>query len=60
GFNLWPRNGVGNNNQISDFAPDNANITGVPEPGAWALMILGFAAAGLGLRRRQLWAASPV
>jgi len=61
GFNLWPRNGLGNNNQISDFAPDNANITGVPEPGAWALMILGFGAAGLGLRRRRhLWAASPV
>lgn len=23
--NLWPRTGVGNNNQISDFAPDNSN-----------------------------------
>lgn len=23
--NLWPRNGVGNNAQISDFAPDNRN-----------------------------------
>jgi hypothetical protein len=60
GFNLWPRNGTGNNNQISDFAPDNANIASVPEPGAWALMILGFGAAGVGLRRRQLWAANPV
>jgi hypothetical protein len=24
--NLWPRTGVGNNNQISDFAPDNRNV----------------------------------
>lgn len=24
--NLWPRVGVGNNNQISDFAPDNRNV----------------------------------
>ncbi|WP_293379098.1 PEPxxWA-CTERM sorting domain-containing protein [Phenylobacterium sp. SCN 70-31] len=25
----------------------------VPEPGAWALMILGFGAAGAALRRRR-------
>lgn len=24
--NLWPRTGVGNNNQIADFAPDNNNV----------------------------------
>jgi len=60
GFNLWPRNGTGNNNQISDFAPDNANIAAVPEPATWALMILGFGLAGVGLRRRHLWAADPV
>jgi hypothetical protein len=24
--NLWPRTGAGNNNQISDFAPDNHNV----------------------------------
>jgi len=60
GFNLWPRNGLGNNNQISDFAPDNANIAAVPEPATWALMILGFGLAGVGLRRRHLWAANPV
>jgi len=29
------------------------SITAVPEPQAWALMILGFAAAGAGLRRRR-------
>lgn len=30
---------------------------GVPEPASWALMILGFGAAGTMLRRRQRWAA---
>jgi len=28
-------------------------VSGVPEPGAWALMITGFGLAGLALRRRQ-------
>jgi len=60
GFNLWPRNGLGNNNQISDFAPDNANIAAVPEASTWALMILGFGAAGAMLRRRNPRAAVPV
>lgn len=33
-WNLWPRQGTGNNNQISDFAPDNSNarLDSVPEP----------------------------
>jgi hypothetical protein len=31
---------------------DNVTITAVPEPAAWALMIGGFALAGLGLRRQ--------
>ncbi len=54
GFNLWPRNGSGNNNQISDFAPENATISiaGIPEPAGWALMIAGFGVAGMTLRRR--------
>lgn len=60
GFNLWPRNGLGNNNQISDFAPNNANIAAVPEPASWALMILGFGGLGTALRRRNLWAVNPV
>jgi hypothetical protein len=61
GWNLWPRNGLGNNNQISDFAPDNATMTAsIPEPAAWALMIGGFAVAGGTLRRRNRRAAVPV
>lgn len=61
GFNIWPRNGLGNNNQISDFAPDNATLSAaVPEPAAWALMIAGFGFAGGALRRRSQRAAVPV
>jgi hypothetical protein len=33
---------------------DNINITAVPEPGTWALMIGGFGMAGAALRRRRL------
>ena len=33
------------------------NVAGVPEPAAWALMILGFGAAGAMLRRRHALAA---
>ncbi len=54
GFNLWPRVGTGNNNQISDFAPDNANVApSVPEPATWGLLLIGFGAIGLTMRRRQ-------
>ena len=37
----------------TDIATYGVSITSVPEPGAWALMILGFGAAGSTLRRRQ-------
>ncbi len=55
GFNLWPRLGLGNNNQISDFAPQNAllSIAPVPEPATWAMMLLGFAGIGAVMRRRR-------
>jgi hypothetical protein len=53
GFNLWPRNGLGNSNQISDFAPDNSliAIVGVPEPSTWMLMLAGFGLVGSAIRR---------
>lgn len=55
GFNLWPRVGLGNNNQIADFAPQNAllRVAAVPEPGSWALMLLGFAGIGAAMRRNR-------
>jgi len=58
-WNLWPRFGAGNNNQISDFAPDNRNVTVsvVPEPGAvWtaAAFALPLTAALLRGRRRRV------
>ena len=35
-FNFWPRVGLGNNSQVSDFAPDQSNsrVTAVPLPGS--------------------------
>jgi hypothetical protein len=60
GFNIWPRVGFGNNNQISDFAPNDGTLAAVPEPASWALMIAGFGLAGGLLRRRSLRAAVPV
>ena len=59
-FNIWPRNGGDptNNFQISDFAPNNANLAAVPEPATWAAMILGFGLAGGVLRRRRVFGAS--
>jgi hypothetical protein len=54
-WNLWPRVGAGNNNQISDFAPDNSNVrvtlAAVPEPGMAALF--GIGAIGLMTLRRR-------
>lgn len=58
-WNLWPRVGSGNNNQISDFAPNNSTlgvlaITPVPEPDVLAMMLagLGLVAVVAGRRRR--------
>jgi hypothetical protein len=54
-WNLWPRTGAGNDNQISDFAPNNSNVrvtvASVPEPGTVALFGLG--AVGLMAVRRR-------
>ncbi len=54
-FNLWPRNGT---NQISDFAPDNSDVTAVPEPTVWAMLITGFALLGFAARTRRRSAAA--
>ena len=35
------------------FTPSSISVTSVPEPGAWALLLAGFAATGLLLRRRR-------
>jgi len=58
-YNLWPRYGTasGGNGMVTDFAPDNENFKAsqaVPEPAAWAFMIMGFGLVGTALRRRQL------
>jgi hypothetical protein len=53
GFNLWPRNTGPGLGSISDFAPQNATVTGVPEPTTWALALAGFALMGVALRRQR-------
>ncbi|MBK6414314.1 PEPxxWA-CTERM sorting domain-containing protein [Sphingopyxis sp.] len=35
------------------FETDNFAINAVPEPATWALMMIGFAAVGFGMRRRR-------
>jgi hypothetical protein len=50
GFNLWPETAT---RAISDFAPQNANLSAVPEPAAWAMMIAGLAMIGGLLRSRR-------
>ena len=38
---------------LDDFTYDDALVAGVPEPGTWAMLILGLGAAGGALRRRR-------
>jgi hypothetical protein len=53
-YNVWPRVGLATNDQIADFAPNASSFAAsVPEPAAWALMILGFAVTGAALRGRK-------
>ena len=42
-YNLWPRNGIGQNVQVSDLAPDDGNspVQAVPEPGSLTLCGIG-------------------
>jgi hypothetical protein len=37
----------------NDFAVDNINVAGVPEPASWALMLVGFGGLGAVLRNRR-------
>lgn len=50
GFNLWPED---LNKSISDFAPQNATLSAVPEPSAWAMMAAGVAMVGFAMRRSR-------
>ena len=65
-YSFWPRNGLvpTDNTQISEFVPPDSTfvasfVTAVPEPSAWALMLLGVGALGAALRSRRLPTASP-
>lgn len=53
--NLWPRVGAGNNNQITDFAPDASNfvVTVVPEPSTVALSACAAIVLPVALARRR-------
>jgi hypothetical protein len=53
-YNLWPRNGLGSNTQIADFAPNASSFAAaVPEPATWATMLIGFGLIGFALRVRS-------
>jgi hypothetical protein len=59
GFNLsWGPDGyeVGLDNIAFEIRAIEVPTGGIPEPGAWALMILGFGATGAALRRRGVLA----
>jgi hypothetical protein len=42
-----------NGNPLTSVVSGNVSISAVPEPGTWALMILGFGAVGLTMRRKR-------
>jgi len=51
---LFDTNGIASGN---DFAVDNILVSTAPEPATWAMMIMGFGAAGAAMRRRRAVAA---
>jgi hypothetical protein len=60
GYNIWPRlNGIQSNALVASFLPSDHdfNASAVPEPAAWALMIMGFGMAGGMVRARRRVAA---
>jgi hypothetical protein len=55
-FVLWSRTstpGVPNQLGVADFAPDQGQLSLVPEPSAWLMMLMGFGAMGLAFRRQR-------
>ena len=44
---------TGSNPNNSGVANGNVTISAVPEPGTWALMLIGFGGMGLAMRRRR-------
>lgn len=55
-FLLWSRTqiaGVPNQLGVADFAPDTGNLSLVPEPSTWTMMLMGFAGVGLAIRRQR-------
>jgi hypothetical protein len=53
-YNLWPRNGIGQNVQVSDLAPDDGNspVQVIPEPALLTLCLIS-TIGQLGCARRQ-------
>jgi hypothetical protein len=53
-FSLWSQSRVQGSPVVNiDFVPENGTITAVPEPSAWALMLVGFASMGSLLRNAR-------
>lgn len=54
-YNHWSRSALGPETLIADVAPTGATFRAapVPEPATWALLIVGFGAAGLAMRHRR-------
>lgn len=72
GYNIYNLNGLGtfkgltffNNNDPSGVRFQNMSYNSVggavPEPASWAMMLLGFGAVGLAVRRRRVFASLPL
>lgn len=56
-LNTSPQNVWRANNLSISFSDAVREGPGVPEPGTWAMMLMGFAGLGTVLRRRRVWLA---